>query len=233
MLLRRITESLAGRSVYFEMRPFTRREIKERVAEQSFLEAFFEEQTIPRRGKYEPIKPSEILNGGMPSICLGAIEDRTFWFKGYEQTYLERDIREISQIENIIAYRNLLHLTCLRTAQILNLSQIGRDAKLSSITTSKYLSILETSFILSKLNPYLRNKASRLIKSPKIYISDSGLACYMAGIHALQSDEREPLLGAMFETYIAQNLASIVGGRWKESELYFWSVQGRHEVDFS
>jgi len=232
MLLKKITESLAGRSVYFEMRPFTRREINERVAENSFLESFFEEQTIPGRGKYKPIKPGEILNGGMPSICLGSIEDRTFWFKGYEQTYLERDIREISQIENIIAYRNFLHLACLRTAQILNLSQLGRDAKLSSITTSKYLSILETSFILSKLNPYLRNKASRLIKSPKIYISDSGLACYMAGIHALQVDEREPLLGAMFETYIAQNLISIVGGRWKEDELYFWSVQGRHEVDF-
>jgi len=232
MLLKKITESLAGRSVYFEMRPFTRREINERVAENSFLESFFEEQTIPGRGKYKPIKPGEILNGGMPSICLGSIEDRTFWFKGYEQTYLERDIREISQIENIIAYRNFLHLACLRTAQILNLSQLGRDAKLSSITTSKYLSILETSFILSKLNPYLRNKASRLIKSPKIYISDSGLACYMAGIHALQVDEREPLLGAMFETYIAQNLVSIVGGRWKEAELYFWSVQGRHEVDF-
>jgi len=232
MLLKKITESLAGRSVYFEMRPFTRREINERVAENSFLESFFEEQTIPGRGKYKPIKPGEILNGGMPSICLGSIEDRTFWFKGYEQTYLERDIREISQIENIIAYRNFLHLACLRTAQILNLSQLGRDAKLSSITTSKYLSILETSFILSKLNPYLRNKASRLIKSPKIYISDSGLACYMAGIHALQVDEREPLLGAMFETYIAQNLISIVGGRWKEAELYFWSVQGRHEVDF-
>ena len=232
MLLKKITESLAGRSVYFEMRPFTRREINERVAENSFLESFFEEQTIPGRGKYKPIKPGEILNGGMPSICLGSIEDRTFWFKGYEQTYLERDIREISQIENIIAYRNFLHLACLRTAQILNLSQLGRDAKLSSITTSKYLSILETSFILSKLNPYLRNKASRLIKSPKIYISDSGLACYMAGIHALQVDEREPLLGAMFETYIAQNLISIVGGRWKEAEIYFWSVQGRHEVDF-
>ena len=232
MLLKKITESLAGRSVYFGMRPFTRREINERVAENSFLESFFEEQTIPGRGKYKPIKPGEILNGGMPSICLGSIEDRTFWFKGYEQTYLERDIREISQIENIIAYRNFLHLACLRTAQILNLSQLGRDAKLSSITTSKYLSILETSFILSKLNPYLRNKASRLIKSPKIYISDSGLACYMAGIHALQVDEREPLLGAMFETYIAQNLISIVGGRWKEAELYFWSVQGRHEVDF-
>jgi uncharacterized protein len=232
MLLRGITESLAGRSVYFEMRPFTRRGINGRVAEPSFLEAFFEEQTIPGRGKYKPIERDEILKGGMPSVCLGPIEDPSFWFKGYEQTYLERDIREISQIEKIIVYRNLLQLACLRSAQILNLSQLGRDAKLPSITTSKYLSILETSFILSKLNPYLRNKASRLIKSPKVYISDSGLACYMAGIHGFQEKEQEPLFGAMFETYVAQNLVSIVGCRWKDAELYFWSVQGRHEVDF-
>ena len=232
MLLKRITESLAGRSVYFEMRPFTRREINERVIEPSFLETFLEEQTIPARGKFKPIEPTEVLNGGMPSVCLGPIEDRTFWFKGYEQTYLERDIREISQIDNIIAYRNLLHLACLRSAQILNLSQLGRDAKLSSVAASKQLFLLETSFILSKLNPYLRNKASRLIKSPKIYISDSGLACYMAGIHGFQAKEQEPLFGAMFETYVAQNLVSIVGGRWKDAGLFFWSVQGRHEVDF-
>jgi len=168
----------------------------------------------------------------MPSICLGGIEDRSFWFKGYEQTYLERDVREISQIENIIAYRNLLHLVCLRTGQILNLSQLGRDAKLSSATASRYLSLLETSFILSKLNPYLRNKASRLIKSPKIYIRDSGLACYMAGIAPSQADYGEPLMGAMIETYVAQNLLAIIGSRWKEARLYFWSVQGRYEVDF-
>lgn len=231
-LLKEITESLAGRSVYFEMRPFTRREIHGRTGERSFLKAFFEEQTIPRHEKLKSIVPEEILKGGMPSVCLGPLEDRSFWFKGYEQTYLERDIREIGQIDNRIAYRNLLHLVCLRTGQILNLSQVGRDAKLTYATASRYLALLERSFFISKLNPYLRNKASRLIKSPKVYIADSGVACFMAGIRKLQTEEREPLLGAMFETYVAQNLVSIIGSRWKEAELCFWSVQGRHEVDF-
>jgi predicted AAA+ superfamily ATPase len=231
-LLKGITETLAGRSVYFEMRPFSRREIRERITKPSFLETFFEDQSLPEHEKYKPVESEEILTGGMPSICLGGIEDRSFWFKGYEQTYLERDIREISQIENIIAYRNLLQLACLRTGQILNLSQLGRDAKLSSATASRYLSLLETSFVISKLNPYLRNKASRLIKSPKLYISDSGLACYMAGIAHFQADYSEPLMGAMFETYVAQNLLAIIGSRWKEARLHFWSVQGRYEVDF-
>jgi predicted AAA+ superfamily ATPase len=231
-LLRGITESLAGRSIYFQMYPFSRREIDRRVGEQPFLERFFENRQIPKQKEFKPVESKEILKGGMPTVCLGDVEDRTFWFKGYEQTYLQRDIREISQIENIVAYRNLLHLVCLRTGQILNVSQLGRDAKLTSATTSRYVSLLETSFVISKLNPYLRNKASRLIKSPKVYISDSGLACFMAGVDKFRMDYQEPLLGALFETYVVQNLFAIINARWKEAQLYSWSIQGRNEVDF-
>ncbi len=231
-LFRGITESLAGRSIYFQMHPFSRREIDRRVGEQPFLERFFENRQIPKHKEFKSIEPEEILKGGMPTVCLDDVEERTFWFKGYEQTYLERDIREISQIENIVAYRNLLHLVCLRSGQILNVSQLGRDAKLTSATTSRYVSLLETSFVISKLNPYLRNRASRLIKSPKVYISDSGLACFMVGIDNFRMDYQEPLLGALFETYVAQNLFAIIDSRWKEAQLYFWGIQGRNEVDF-
>jgi predicted AAA+ superfamily ATPase len=231
-LLRGITESLAGRSIYFQMHPFSRREIARRVAEQPFLKRFFENQQMPKQKQFKPVESEEILKGGMPTVCLGDVEDHTFWFKGYEQTYLQRDIREISQIENIVAYRNLLHLVCLRTGQILNVSQLGRDAKLTSATTSRYVSLLETSFVISKFNPYLRNKASRLIKSPKVYLSDSGLGCFMVGADKLRMDHQEPLLGALFETYVAQNLFAIINARWKEAQLYFWSIQGRNEVDF-
>jgi hypothetical protein len=231
-LLRGITESLAGRSIYFQMCPFSRREIERRVGEQPFLERFFENRQVPKQKEFKPIESEEILKGGMPTVCLGDVEDRTFWFKGYEQTYLERDVKEISQIENIVAYRNLLHLVCLRSGQILNVSQLGRDAKLTAPTTSRYVSLLETSFVISKLNPYLRNKASRLIKSPKVYISDSGLACFMTGVDKFRMDDQEPLLGALFETYVAQNLFAIINARWKEAQLYFWSIQGRNEVDF-
>jgi len=231
-LLRRITESLAGRSVYFEMNPFSRREIARQVQKEPFLKKFFENLTIPKNKEIHPIEPKEILNGGMPTVCLGEVKDSSVWFKGYEQTYLERDIREISQVENLLAFRNLLHLTALRTGQLLSPSQLGRDAKLSAATTSRYLSLFETSFLTFRLNPYLKNRASRLIKSPKIYLSDSGLACYLAGVDRLEFDSREPILGAMFETYIAQNLLSVLNAQWKGAWLYFWSVQGRHEVDF-
>ena len=110
-LLKGITETLAGRSVYFEMQPFSRREISGRMARAVFPRKFLRKPVFPQVRKIQTHRIRgnfDRSRGCSPSICLGAIEDRSFWFKGYEQTYLERDIREISQIENIIAYRNLL-----------------------------------------------------------------------------------------------------------------------------
>jgi uncharacterized protein len=231
-LLRGMTESLAGRSVYYEMRPFDRREIARGAGERPFLERFFKTQEVPKGRDLKPIQPEDILNGGMPTVCLGEVKNRALWFKGYEQTYLERDVREISRVENIMAFRTLLRLTALRTGQLLSPSEIGRDAKLTAATTSRYLSLFEASFLITRVMPYLRNKATRLIKSPKLYINDSGLACYLAGIDGMNPSSNEPLMGRMFETYIAQNLSGIIDGKWTEARLYFWSLQGRHEVDF-
>lgn len=231
-LLKGISESLAGRSIYFVMHPFNRREITRKIAKQSFLENFFETQEIIKTKDLRPIQAEDILNGGMPIICLGEVKNRFLWFKGYEQTYLERDVRELSRIDNIIAFRNLLHLTALRTGKLLSPSELARDAKLPVATVSRYLSLFETSFIITRLNPYLKNRATRLIKSPKLYLSDSGLACYLTGLNRIEFTSSQPLTGSMFETYIAQNLLSLTQGRWPSACLYFWSVQGRNEVDF-
>jgi hypothetical protein len=231
-LLKGISESLAGRSIYFVMHPFNRREMTRKIAKQSFLENFFETQEIIKTKDLRPIQAEDILNGGMPIICLGEVKNRFLWFKGYEQTYLERDVRELSRIDNIIAFRNLLHLTALRTGKLLSPSELARDAKLPVATVSRYLSLFETSFIITRLNPYLKNRASRLIKSPKLYLSDSGLACYLTGLNRIEFTSSQPLTGSMFETYIAQNLLSLTQGRWPSACLYFWSVQGRNEVDF-
>lgn len=231
-LLKGISESLAGRSVYFAMHPFSRREIFRRTGEGPFIERFFKTLEIPKPEDLKRILSEDFLRGGMPSVCLGETKDRSLWFKGYEQTYLERDVREISQVENLIAFRNLLRLTAMRTGKLLSPSQLGRDAKLNVATTSRYLSLFETSFIITRLSPYFRNRASRLIKSPKVYISDSGLACYLAGAEMEGAGLKGPFAGAMLETYIAQNLLNIIDSKWTEARLYFWNIQGRHEVDF-
>lgn len=228
-ILKGVSESLAGRAVYYTMHPFVRREMDIKSGEVPFLKTFISEPHLPKIKSTLPITMDDILMGGMPTVCLGNVKNRGIWFKGYEQTYLERDVREFSQIGDIIQFRHLLHLTALRTGQLLSPSQLGRDAKMNATTTSRYLSILEASFFIYRMSPYLRSRASRLIKSPKIYISDPGLACYLAGIRDLASD---PIRGAMMETYAAHNLMGIIDSNWPEAHIYFWNVQGRYEVDF-
>ncbi|MBI5633804.1 MAG: ATP-binding protein [Nitrospirae bacterium] len=229
LLLKHIAESLAGRAAYFTLHPFTRREIEMSTENEPFLKTFFKNQLLPRSRSFIPLVQDEIVKGGMPPVCLDLVKNRTLWFKGYEQTYLERDIRDLSRLGNIISFRNLLHLAAYRTATILSVSQLGRDARLSNATTTNYLSILEASHVTYRLAPYLKNKASRLVKSPKLYFGDSGLACHLAGIDNLSTN---PFRGALLETYVAQNIMSILHATWQEADAYFWNVQGRNEVDF-
>lgn len=101
-MLKGITESLAGRAIYFSLYPFTRRERTGAVHDRPFIEKLIETGKLSPGGEYLPVKDSEILSGGMPSVCLGEVKDRNIWFKGYEQTYLERDIRQFSRLDNIV-----------------------------------------------------------------------------------------------------------------------------------
>ena len=231
-VLKNITESLAGRSVYLAMHPFNRREVARNTAADPFIKKFFEKQDIRLAQPARCVRPEDIMLGGMPTVCLRQVEDPAVWFKGFEQTYLERDVREMSQVGNLMALRALLRLTSLRTGQLLSPSQLGRDAKLSAATTSRYISLFDASFFITRITPYLGNRASRLIKSPKLYLSDSGLAGYLAGMDLSSDVRQDPLFGALFETYAAQNLSSILAAKWQSAGLYFWAVQGRNEVDF-
>ena len=103
---------------------------------------------------------------------------------------------------------------------------------MSAATTSRYLALFEASFVINRVPPYLGNRASRLIKSPKLYFGDAGIAGHLAGLEPSAAIREDPLFGSLFETYAAQNLRSILSARWPRARLHFWAVQGRHEVDF-
>ena len=229
LLMKGIAESLAGRAAYFNMHPFTRRECTLQTAAPPFITAFFKEPSSAGLREVPPIPLDDVSKGGIPPVCLGLVKDRDLWFRGYEQTYLERDIRDLSRLGDVIPFRGLLRLAALRTGSILSVSDLGRDARMRSATVSNYLSLMEVSCIFYRLAPFLENRTSRLIKSPKFYISDSGLASFLARVDDLEED---PLRGAMVETYVAQNLTGTVHATWPGAELYFWNIQGRHEVDF-
>lgn len=231
LLLKNIAETLAGRAIYFTLHPFNRREIKGNVSSEPFLVRFSRTLDV-QSNSVHPVEPREVLLGGMPPVCLERLRNPALWFKGYEQTYIDRDLRQLSQVADLLSFRHLMQLTALRSGHILNLSELARDAKLTVTTTSRYMSLLETSFVIRRIGPYLGNRSARLIKSPKLYISDSGLACHLTGIDNLDATANEPLRGAMFETYVAQNMASLLDAHWPAARLYFWNVQGRYEVDF-
>jgi hypothetical protein len=229
LLLKNIAESLAGRAVYITLYPFSRREILGTTKEVPVLIHFIKRGVFLNR-KVKSITWEEVITGGMPSVCLGEVKQPSVWFRGYEQTYLERDIRSLSQVADLISFRHLLQLLSLRNAKVLNISELARDAKLTVMTATRYLSSMEASFVCFRIYPYLGNRSSRLIKSPKIYLSDSGLAAYLAGVKKL--DTHESLRGALLENYVAQNLQSIISTHIPDAQIGYWNIQGRFEVDF-
>jgi predicted AAA+ superfamily ATPase len=229
LLLKKVAESLAGRAVYLTLHPFTRREIHGTTKEIPAIVYFLEKGAFPKR-RVKSINLQEIMKGGMPSICLKEVKNPSIWFRGYEQTYLERDIRALSQVADLVSFRHLLQLVALRNTKVLNISELARDAKLNVVTTSRYLSLMETSFILNRMPPYLGNRSSRLIKSSKIYLSDTGLATFLSGIKSL--DINETLRGTFLENYVAQNLEGIFSTHYPDAKVTYWNIQGRYEVDF-
>jgi predicted AAA+ superfamily ATPase len=230
-LLGHVTETLAGRAGYFTLHPMTRREQRGALTQEPFLMKFLRSPALPT-GKSDPVTEKEVLTGGLPPACLGPADGVAEWFRGYVQTYVERDVRQLSQITDLVAFRTLAQLAALRTGQVLVISTLARDAKLNAVTAGRYLDLLEASFLLRRLPPFLKNRSSRLVKSPKLHFTDSGLAAHMTGITTLEPGRDDLLRGALFETYVAQNLAALLEAHLPEAQMGYWHEQGRHEVDF-
>jgi predicted AAA+ superfamily ATPase len=229
-LLGHVAETLAGRTGYFTLHPMTRRERLGRTGGAPFLVRFLRSPALPE-GPAAPVSEAEVLTGGLPPACLGPADAATEWFRAYVQTYVERDVRQLTQIADLVAFRTLAQLAALRTGQVLVVSTLARDAKLNAVTAGRYLDLLETSFLIRRLPPFLRNRSSRLIKSPKLHFTDSGLAAHLAGVTRLEPGRDELLRGALFETYVAQNVAALLEAHVPDARLSYWHEQGRQEVD--
>ena len=230
-LLRSAGESLAGRAIYMEMHPFTRREIAGSVSGRPFLQRMYESGR-PVAVAHGRIGARDVVRGGMPTPVLSRRGGHGIWYRGFVQTYVERDVRNLSQVADLVSFQRLMRLAALRTGQVLEIGGLARDAQLSVPTASRHLGILEASYITRTVKPYLSNRASRLVKSPKFYFTDSGLAGHLWGAGSEAELRKDPRFGALVETYAAQNISAILSARWPEASLCFWGVQGRHEVDF-
>ena len=230
LLHHRVSESLAGRAVYLTVWPLTRAEVRGEARAGRWSEllrarderwpALFEGDStredwrdLARRGGYPT-----------PALQLTTPADRSHWFSGYTQTYLERDVRDLSTVSSLVDFRRLMRAVCLRVGTMLNQTEVARDVGLSQPSVHRWLDLLETSYQLIRLPAYAVNRTKRLIKSPKAYWSDTGLAMHLAG----ESEAR----GEHLENLVLTDLLAWRGSQPDAHEVMYWRTSTGDEVDF-
>lgn len=171
-----------------------------------------------------------IFKGGYPGLHQFQMHSLDF-YPSYIQTYIERDVRQLKKIENLGRFQNFLKLCAGRIGQLVNFSSLAQDAGISHVTAREWLTILEASYIVFTLQPFHQNFNKRLIKMPKLYFYDTGLACTLLGLENEEQVKTHYLKGALFENLM---VLEILKGRMNQglpSNLYFWRDQTGHEVD--
>lgn len=202
-LMRGVTESLAGRAALFNLLPFSLQESSK----------------------------VSLHKGGFPEVLARPSTGPT-WFRSYIQTYLERDVRSVTSIRNLSTFRRFLSLTASRCGQILNRTDLAAPLGVSIPTISDWLNILEITGQIILVQPFFENFGKRLIKSPKLYFVDSGLACHLLGIETEKGLERSPFLGPLFEGFTAAEILKQQIASGRPRALYYFRDQQGLEVDF-
>jgi predicted AAA+ superfamily ATPase len=173
----------------------------------------------------------KLLSGGFPEV-VARPSQRSLWFSSYIQTYLERDVRSIVNIRDLATFRRFLALLASRHGQMLNRTDLAAPLGVSVPTISEWLHVLEITGQVILAAPYFENFGKRLIKTPKVYITDSGLACHLLGIASQAELDRSPFLGPLFEGHIAAEILKSQINRGQRKELYYFRDQQGLEVDF-
>ncbi len=232
LLMQRVSESLAGRAAYMTLWPLTRREVLGQGHAGRWHDLFehpFEQwaDVLGDDGS-EPADFREAASRGgypVPAVELGDPEDRAIWLDGYVRTYLERDLQDLSSIDNLIDFRRLMRAVNLRLGNLLNQSELGRDVGLPQPTVRRWLNLLEASYQLVRLPAYAVNRTKRLIKSPKAYWCDTALSMRLAGVSRPGGCHLENLV--LSDLLVFRDCA--VGDR---PELFYWRTATGDEVDF-
>jgi predicted AAA+ superfamily ATPase len=211
LLLERITQSLAGRVAICHLLPFT---ISELDGEQSLPE------TLDRT----------LFNGGYPVIYDRKVEPVDY-FPSYIQTYIERDVRSISNIGDLSTFQRFIKLCAGRVGQLLNLSSLGNELGISHKTVRSWISILEASFIVFLLAPHHRNFNKRVVKQPKLYFYDSGLLCALLDLQSADQLSTHYLRGSIFESMVIAEYQKLRFHAGLRSNAFFWRDSSGHEVD--
>ena len=230
LLLEKISQSLAGRCAIHHLLPFSRSELL--GIEASDPEKLTDMPLPPKKQKNKTRDKlfDTLWTGSYPRIHDKHIPPQQ-WLSNYIQTYIERDVRSIVNVSDLETFSRFVRLCAGRTGQILSLQSFGNDCGVDSKTAKRWISILETSFIVKLLRPYHKNFNKRLVKSPKLYFLDSGLLCYLLGINKPDELLVHSARGAIFESWVMAELYKRYYHAGKQPAMYYFRDSNGNEID--
>lgn len=229
LLTERVTESLAGRAAMLRLLPLASRE------QNGFPEVPLPWEAAVTRPQ-RPALPlldlwAGLLRGSFPELVAEPGRDVGLWHASYIQSYLERDVRAVRQVGDLSLFQNFLRALAARCGQLLNLSDLARDLGLAVNTAKAWLSVLEATYQIIILRPYFANIGKRLVKSPKVYFTDTGTLTALVGLKTVEHASAGPMGGLIFETAVVGEIFKTLLHRGQEPQLYFWRTATGIEVD--
>lgn len=210
LLLKTVSQSLAGRAGVFELLPMSLSEAKEAYAEKTLDEI--------------------IYNGCFPAVCAGKNVAK-YLYPAYTKTYIDKDLRQLININNLSQFHTFLRLCAARIGSIFNASELAGEVGVASNTINAWVSVLEASYIIMRLQPWSENTRKRLTKSPKLYFCDTGLACHLLDIESPEQLSRDKMRGHLFENLIVMEALKQRYNKGKESNIFFFRDAKGNEID--
>lgn len=209
-MLKKVTQSLAGRTAVFELLPLTYSEVREQAAEKTLDELLFE-------GFY----PAIYAQRNIPQ----------YLYPAYVKTYLDKDVRDLLLIKDMMQFHTFIRLCAGRIGALFKYTELANEIGVSPHTINAWLSVLQASYIITLLPPYFENTRKRLTKTPKLYFTDTGLACHLLGIESPQQLARDKMRGALFENFIVMEALKRRYNQGKGSNLFFYRDSNQNEID--
>lgn len=229
LLAEKVTESLAGRAAVLRLLPLSRREEEGHPQVNLFWEQ------ARRSRKEEKLSSRDMwrrfLRGSYPELVANPRRDMNLWHSSYVETYLERDVRTIRQVGNLTQFQNFLRALAARSAQLLDLTLLARDLGIAVNTVKAWLSVLEATYQVIILRPYFTNIGKRLVKTPKVYFTDTGTLCYLTGLKDPEHAASGPMGGAIMETAVVSEVVKTLTHQGIDPQVFFWRTSAGAEVD--
>ena len=231
MLLPQLSDSLAGRIEFVQLHPLTEAE-KNRSAGaflSTLLAGKLKGEIKGESNEPPPALAAQLVAGGYPEPLTRSPERARQWHRSYLRTVIERDVQDIARVRDANELARLLELLSLRTAELLNTTNLSQELGLDRKTVDHYLAILERLFLIRRLPAWHRNEAKRLVKTPKIHLLDSGLAATLAGLAVEEWNIRRDRFGHLLESFVVQQLVAQAG--WTDPDLRFWHYRDKDQVE--